>query len=43
MAHAALTVNYIVHDGKSNWLKGLILICTFFRPRQAFVLTAYVY
>jgi Ca2+:H+ antiporter len=31
MAHkfapAVLTVNYVVQDGKSNWLEGFILIC----------------
>jgi len=26
---AVLTVNYIVQDGKSNWLEGLILICLY--------------
>jgi Ca2+:H+ antiporter len=24
---AVLTVNYVVQDGKSNWLEGMILIC----------------
>jgi hypothetical protein len=23
-----LTVNYVVQDGKSNWLEGMILMCT---------------
>lgn len=26
---AVLTVNYVVQDGKSNWLEGMILMCTF--------------
>lgn len=25
-----LTVNYVIQDGKSNWLEGLILMCTSF-------------
>lgn len=25
---SVLTVNYVVQDGKSNWLEGLILMCT---------------
>jgi Ca2+:H+ antiporter len=24
---SVLTVNYVVQDGKSNWLEGMILIC----------------
>lgn len=24
---AVLTVNYVVQDGKSNWLEGMILMC----------------
>jgi Ca2+:H+ antiporter len=24
---AVLTVNYVVQDGKSNWLEGMVLIC----------------
>ena len=44
MAHAVLTVNYVVQDGKSNWLEGMILICTYSDvPLPAvFVLTAHV-
>ena len=26
---AVLTVNYVVQDGKSNWLEGMILICLY--------------
>ncbi|KAG6856385.1 hypothetical protein H0H87_005082 [Tephrocybe sp. NHM501043] len=26
---AVLTVNYVVQDGKSNWLEGLILMCLY--------------
>lgn len=26
---AVLTVNYIVQDGKSNWLEGMILMCLY--------------
>ena len=28
---AVLTVNYVVQDGKSNWLEGMILICLYVR------------
>ena len=39
-----LTVNYVVQDGKSNWLEGLILMCkhpdnasiVFFNAQQYF-------
>jgi Ca2+:H+ antiporter len=24
---SVLTVNYVVQDGKSNWLEGMILMC----------------
>ena len=24
---SVLTVNYVVQDGKSNWLEGMVLIC----------------
>lgn len=27
---AVLTVNYVVQDGKSNWLEGMILMCLYF-------------
>ena len=26
---SVLTVNYVVQDGKSNWLEGMILICLY--------------
>jgi hypothetical protein len=26
---SVLTVNYVVQDGKSNWLEGMILMCKF--------------
>ena len=26
---SVLTVNYIVQDGKSNWLEGMILVCLY--------------
>jgi Ca2+/H+ antiporter len=26
-SNLVLTVNYVVQDGKSNWLEGLILMC----------------
>jgi len=26
---SVLTVNYVVQDGRSNWLEGMILICLF--------------
>lgn len=29
---AVLTVNYVVQDGKSNWLEGMILMCMSFLP-----------
>lgn len=29
---AVLTVNYVVQDGKSNWLEGMILMCKSFLP-----------
>lgn len=29
---AVLTVNYVVQDGKSNWLEGMILMCKLFFP-----------
>lgn len=33
---SVITVNYVVQDGKSNWLEGMILMCKFqlhFGPR----------
>lgn len=27
LVHAVLTVNYVVQDGRSNWLEGMILMC----------------
>jgi Ca2+/H+ antiporter len=27
-----LTVNYVVQDGKSNWLEGMILMCAYTPP-----------
>ena len=26
---SVLTVNYVVQDGRSNWLEGMILMCLF--------------
>ena len=26
---SVLTVNYVVQDGKSNWLEGMILMCLY--------------
>ena len=26
---SVLTVNYVVQDGKSNWLEGMILVCLY--------------
>jgi Ca2+:H+ antiporter len=27
---SVLTVSYVIQDGKSNWLEGFILMCTFY-------------
>ena len=33
---SVMTVNYVVQDGRSNWLEGMILMCTMTAPVHHF-------